>query len=372
VVVGVAVAGLLVAGALLGLQFMRLGWEPTAPFVVGTTWRLDEELAARRVPVTVTPGHGYDGQWFLGLAYDPLLRERLAAGFDKPRYRARRPLQPVVGWLLAGGRTPAVPLGLLVIGPLAVALGCAACGRLLAASGRSRWWGLGFAVVPGVVVGVMFATAEPLALALAALGLSLVLDRRPTAAGLAFAGAALTKESYLVFAVAAAAWLAVAVGRSRWARAAEAAAVLLPGVLALGLWWAYVAWRLPAGAGDRRGVAALGPPLAGWEHALGLVVRGEYVPDAPVGPLGAALLVGSGLLAVAAVVLGTRRPTLLGWTGLLLGLYGLVLSGVLLERFLSSMRALAPTVLAAGLVMAATATTPAAVSQNTKAPVQHP
>jgi hypothetical protein len=368
-VAGVAVVGLLVAGGLLALQFARLGWEPTAPFVVGTSWRLDEELAARHGPVKLTPGHGYDGQWFLGLAHDPLLRERLAAGFDKPRYRARRPLQPAAGWLLAGGRTRAIPLGLLVVGPLAVALGCAACGRLLAACGRSRWWGLGFAVVPGVVVGVTFGTAEPLALALAALGLSLVLDGRALAAGLAFAGAALTKESYLVFAVAAAAWLAVVVGRSRPVRAAaQAAAVLLPGVLALGLWWAYVAWRLPAGAGDRRGVAALGPPLAGWEHAVGLVVRGEYVPDAPVGPLGAALLVGSGLLAVAAIVLGIRRPTLLGWTGLLLGLYGLVLSGLLLDRFLSSMRALAPTVLAAGLAMAAAAITPAMARQDAEGP----
>ena len=373
VVAGVAVAGLLVACALLALQFVRLGWEPTAPFVVGSSWRLDEELVARHVPVKVTPGHGYDGQWFLGMAYDPLLRERLAAGFDMPRYRARRPLQPVVGWLVAGGRTPAIPLGLLAVGPLAVALGCAACGRLLAASGRSRWWGLGFAVVPGVVVGVTFGTAEPLALALAVLGLSLVLDGRVMAGGLAFAGTALTKESYLVFAVAAAAWLAVAVGRSRRARAAaEAAALLVPGVLALGLWWAYIAWRLPAGVGDRRAVAALGPPLAGWEHALGLVVRGEYVPDAPVGPLGAALLVGSGLLAVAAILLGMRRPTLLGWTGLLLGLYGLVLSGVLLDRFLSSMRALAPTVLAAGLAMATAAITPAVASQETKARVPHP
>jgi hypothetical protein len=372
-VAGVAVAGLLVAGGLLALQFARLGWEPTAPFVVGTSWRLDEELAARHGPVKLTPGHGYDGQWFLGLAHDPLLRERLAAGFDKPRYRARRPLQPMVGWLLAGGRTPAIPLGLLAVGPLAVALGCAACGRLLAASGRSRWWGLGFAVVPGVVVGITFGTAEPLALALATLGLSLVLDGRALAGGMAFAGAALTKESYLAFAVAAAAWLAVAVGRSRRARsAAQAAAVLLPGVLALGLWWAYVAWRLPAGAGDRRGVAALGPPLAGWEHAVGLVARGQYVPDAPVGPLGAALLVGSGLLAVAAIGLGTRRPTLLGWTGLLLGLYGLVLSGLLLDRFLSSMRALAPTVLAAGLAMAAAATTPAVARQQTKAPYDTP
>jgi hypothetical protein len=153
------------------------------------------------------------------------------------------------------------------------------------------------------------------------------------AGSMAFAGTALTKESYLVFAVAAAAWLAVAVGRRRRVRAAaQAAAVLLPGMLALGLWWAYVACRLPAGAGDRRGVAALGPPLAGWEHAIGLVVKGQYVPDAQVGPLVAALLVGSGLLAVAAILPGTRRPTLLGWTGLLLGLYGLVLSGLLLEH----------------------------------------
>jgi hypothetical protein len=53
-----------------------------------------------------------------------------------------------------------------------------------------------------------------------------------------------------------------------------------------------------------------------------------------------------------------RRATLLGWTGLLLGLYGLFLSGELLGRFLSSMRALAPTVLAAVLAIVAFQGTP--------------
>ena len=48
-------------------------------------------------------------------------------------------------------------------------------------------------------------------------------------------------------------------------------------------------------------------------------------------------------------------------TGLLLGLYGLVPAGELLGRFLSSMRALAPTVLAAGLAIAA-----ATAAQETK------
>jgi hypothetical protein len=352
-VVGVAAAGLLVGCLLLALQFARLGWEPTAPLVVGTSWRLDEELAARRIPVRVTAGNGYDGQWFLGLAHDPLLARHMADGFDMPRYRAGRPLQAMTGWVLAGGRAGAIPLGLLAVGPLAVAVGCAACGRLLAAAGRSRWWGLGFALVPGVAVGVMFGTAEPLGLALAALGLSLVLDGRPLAGGLGFAGAALTKESLLVFAVAAAAWLVLDAARGPRARLAAAAAVLVPAMLALALWWAYVVSRVPAGGGDRNAIAAIGPPLAGWWHALGLVARGGYVPDAPVGPLGAVLLVGSLLLAVAATVLGVRSATLLGRTGLLLGLYGLVPAADLLGRFLSSMRALAPTVLAAGLAAAA-------------------
>jgi hypothetical protein len=340
---GVAAAGLLVGCVLLVLQFARLGWEPTAPFVVGTSWGLDEELAARHLQVTITPGNGYDGQWFLGLAYDPLLGERLAASFDMPRYRAGRPLQAVAGWLLAGGQAEAIPVALLAVGPLAVALGCAATGRLVAAWGRSPGWGLGFALVPGVTVGVAFATAEPLALALAVVGLSLVLERRVAAAGLAFAGAALTKESYLVFAVAAAAWLALGAGGRRSARFADAAAVVAPGVLLLGLWWAYVAWRIPGGPGDGEAAGAVGPPLVGWGHALGMVVGRDYVPDAPVGPLGAV---------IAAIVLGLGRATLLGRTGLLLGLYGLVLSGELLGRFLSSMRALAPTVLAAALVIA--------------------
>jgi len=348
----VGAAGLVLGCVLLGLQFARLGLDQTAPFFVGTSWRLDEDLAARDIRVRLHHGHGYDGQWFLGLAYDPLLREHLAAGFDMPRYRAGRPLQAMTGWLLAGGRRDAIPLSLLAVGPLALALGCAASGRLLAAHARSRWWGLGFALVPGVVVGVTFATAEPLGLALAVLGLSLALDGRTLEAGLGFAGAGLTKESYLVFAAAAALWLLLRPGGSGRVRVASAAAVLGPGVLALGLWWAYVARMVAASPADANAAAALGPPLTGWAHALGLVAAGDYVADAPVGPLGPVFLAGSLALAVAGIVTGLRRSSLVARAGLLLGLYGLVLSGELLSRFLSSMRALAPTVLATGLAVA--------------------
>ena len=371
-VAGVAAAGLVLGSLLLVLQLVRLGWEPTAPFVVGTSWRLDEELAARHVPVQVTPGNGYDGQWFLGLAYDPLLDERLASSFDMPRYRAGRPLQAVTGWLLAGGRAAAIPFGLLAVGPLAVALGSAATGRLVAASGRSPWWGLGFVAVPGVIVGVTFATAEPLALALAVLGLSMVLERRLVAAGLAFAGAALTKETYLVFAVAAAAWLALEPGTPHRARVARAAVVVVPGVVGLAAWWAYVAARIPAGPGDREAVGAVGPPLAGWGQVLGRLLSGDYVPDAPVGLVGALLLVGSLLAVIVAIPLGLRRRNLVGWTGLLLGVGALMLSGELLGRFLSSMRALAPAVLAAALVIAVRTTTTAGRETEVPAAVGPP
>jgi hypothetical protein len=354
---GVAAAGLAVAGTLLALQFIRLaanhqGSDPTAPFAVGTEWRLDEELAALGVGATVTDGPGYDGQWFLGLAYDPLLREHLADGFDMPRYRARRPLLAMAGWALGAGRPAAMPVALLAVELLAVALGCAALGRLLAAYGRSRWWGLGFAVIPGVAVGVMFGTAEPLGLALAALGLSWVLDRRLPAAGLAFAGAGLTKETYLGFGAAAAAWLLLRSSGAIWRRLRSAATVAVPGAVLLLLWWWYVARMVRATPSDGTGVQVFSAPLAGWAHAIARIAGGQYVADAPVGPFGPATIAAMFVLLALAVPLTLRLRTLADWSGLM-GWYGLLLNGVLLGRFLSATRALAPCVLAAGLALLA-------------------
>jgi hypothetical protein len=355
---GVAAAGLAVAATLLALQFIRMasnhqGSDPTAPFVVGTRWHLDEELAARHIRATVTDGPGYDGQWFLGLAYDPLLREHLADGFDMPRYRARRPLFPMVGWLLGAGQPVAVPVALLAVELLAVALGCAAVGRLLASYGRSRWWGLGFAFIPGVAVGVIFGTAEPLALALAALGLSLVLDGRLLAAGLAAAGAGLTKETFLGFAAATAAWLLLRSRRAIGERARAAVAVAAPGVALLALWWWYVARMVPGTPSDTAAFRSASPPLAGWAHILATIAGGHYVADAPVGPFGPAAIVGMFVVLVLGAAVSLRLRTPAHWSGLLMALYGLLMNGVLLGRFLSATRALAPCVLGAGLAVLA-------------------
>jgi hypothetical protein len=356
----VAALGLALAGVLLTLQFVRLarndlGRDATAPFIVGTSWQLDEWLTGQGIPVSLTPGQGYDGQWYLGLAYDPLLRNRVASTFDGPRYRARRPLTSQLGWLLAAGQAPAIPVALLAVGLLATGLGCAATGRLLAGHGLSRWWGLAFAAIPGVAVGVIFGTAEPAALGLAAVGLSLAVEGRLLACGVAFAAAGLAKETYLGFAAAVSGYLLVAAGGTLGGRVRRAAAVLLPGCFALAGWWTYVAWRLPQDPTDSSGIRAFTMPFAGWVAALRVIASGRYVPDAPVGPFGAVALVGSFGLLVVAVLLAARSRTMLGWAGLLFGVYGLSVSAPLLQtRFLSAMRTLAPCLLATGLLVLVT------------------
>jgi hypothetical protein len=360
-VLPVGAAALALGCLFLVAQFLRLGFDVTAPFHVGSIFGLDEELAGRGVQVQVQRGPGYDGQWFLGLAYDPLLVDDVTDGFDLPRYRAGRPLQAMVGWALAAGRTPAMPAGLLAVGPLTLALGAMALARLVVAYGRTRWWGLGFALLPGVVVGVAFGTAEPLGLALSVLGLGVVLERASAGpsrrrttellAGLAFAAAALTKESYLLFAVAGAFYLATLPGRGGWSR-------LRPGMVLLGLplaalagWWAYVLGAVAPGVDDDAPLGAIGPPLLGWGRTLLLLARADYAVDGPVDPAGYLLVLGSLAAGVAGIVVGVRSTSLPARVGLVLGGYAMCLSGSLLGHFLSSMRALAPTVLGAALAV---------------------
>jgi hypothetical protein len=357
--VGPALAGGLLGAVLLLATMAQLGFSATLPFRVGERFGLVGELAGRGVRVTTQPGVGYDGQWYLALATDPLLRGGIAAHFDNPRYRAGRPLQAWAGWLLAAGRPGLIPAALLVVGPLAAALGAAATAGVATAFGRSRWWGAAFVVVPGVAAGIVAVTSEPLALALAVVGVALLLADRPLAAGLAFAGAVLTKESYLAFAVAAAIHLLLEPSLGARRRLARAGTVLLPGLAGLAAWWAYLVGRLPAVAGQPDNAGdALGVPFSGWASWLALVATGRYGPprvlDAP-GPVGGPFLLASLALVAAGLLVGLCRRSLPARVGLVLGGYALVIGDALTQVFYSTMRALAPCVLAAMLALLAEA-----------------
>lgn len=368
-VLPVALLGLLAAAFIVSARVgLPSEAEPLAPFEVGHEWGLHTELAERGVPIPdgLSP-IGYDGQWFLGQAYDPLLLTDIPSTFDAPRYRSLRVLMPAAGWLLAAGQPVAVPYALLLLEVLAVGLGVAACARIVTAYGRSQWWGLVFAAIPGVLVGVRYGTAEPLGLALVALGISLVLSRRYAWAGLAFAGAALTKETYLAFAAGAAVYLAVDayVYGGRWLR--PAAELTVPGVAILFSWWAYVEVTLPRDDDNPHG--ALGrfeAPLQGWGKVLGTIVRGDYPRYHLIGAWSEVVLVATfGLLVAAVAVAAVLRRSLLAYLALGWGLFGLIIAGFLLERFASAQRALAPAVLAAALFLISTRRPATATAERT-------
>jgi hypothetical protein len=356
-VLPVAVLGLVVAGLLVGVRAGLPGeFDPTAPFVVGHTFGLDEELRERGVPVAPAgqlSEIGYDGQWFLGQANDPLILTDIAGTFDAPRYRSIRVLYPAAGWLLAAGQPPATPYALLAVGMLAVGLGCAACARIVSGYRRSPWWGATFALIPGVLVGVGYATAEPLGVALAALGVSLTLDHRFRWAGLAFAGAALTRETYVGFALATAVFLAVDRHRAGRPWLGPAAAVAVPGVATLLAWWGYVNAVLPPEYNPNGTLGRFSVPLVGWVELLVGMVRGDPTTRLIPFPLADQLvMVATFGVLVAGVVLAFRlRQTLPAYLSLGWGLYGLMIAGFLLARFGSAHRALAPAVLAAGLFL---------------------
>lgn len=356
-VLPVAVLGMAFATVLVGA---RVGLpdevDPIAPFTVGYVWEIGPALEDRGVRLPEVLAHdGYDGQWFLGQAYDPLLLTDMASTFDTPRYRAIRVLMPATGWVLAAGQAPLIPYTLLLIEILAVGLGCAACARIVAAHGRSRWWGAGFAVIPGVVIGVGYGTAEPLGLALAALGISLALRRRYGWAGLAFAGSALTKETYLAFAVGFAAWLVVqayVTGSRRWPY--PAAILVLPGTTLLAGWWLYVHASLASlppeenyGTFER-----FQPPLVGWVQAIGTMLRGDYPSFHGISRGHETVLLATLVILLAALVYALKlRQSALAYLAFGQGLFGLIIASFLLERFASAQRALAPAVLATGLFL---------------------
>ncbi len=377
----VALLGMLIAAVLIGDRIgLPQDFHPTRPFVVGSEWGLVEALAAYDVEIPfVYRGVGYDGQWFLALAHDPLLlRSDITDTFDAPQYRAQRPLLGMLGWLLAAGQPGAIPVALLIVQVLAVGLGCAALARIATAFGRSRWWGALFVVIPGVVVGVLYGTAEPLGLSLVAAGMTMALDRRYLLAGLAFAGAGLTKETYLGFAAAVTAWIAVhAILRGeRWWR--QALAVTAPGAVAFGAWWLYVTVAMTPSARAPEQVFAA--PFHGWWATFVAILRDEYridYHDYDIGWAGQGIMIATFVVIMAALVAGVwYRQSPLAYSVFIWCPHGLVIVDFLLGRFLSAQRALGPTVLAALLMLIAAPwfrrATPAVPAPRTAESVANP
>jgi hypothetical protein len=157
---------------------------------------------------------GYDGQYYFFLAADPIHARYYMP--DRAGIIYSRILYPAVSRALGLGSVRVIPYAMLTVNLLAVGAGTLAVAVWLRVRGASSWAAALFAIFPGMIFSVFRDLTEPLAFALAALAvLAFEVDkpRRLVVSAALFALAALTRETVLPFALAAAAGLVVADSR---------------------------------------------------------------------------------------------------------------------------------------------------------------
>jgi hypothetical protein len=142
---------------------------------------------------------GYDGQFAYYIALAPVdARTHL----DRVNYRYTRILYPMLARALSLGQAPLIPYMLILIDWLALAGGTFVVGLWLRRRGVSPWLALAYGLSPGLFICLHRDLEEPLAYGLVALGMYLFSyggARRLAWSGVAFALAALTRESTALF-----------------------------------------------------------------------------------------------------------------------------------------------------------------------------
>lgn len=320
---------------------------------------------------------GYDGQYFLRLAVEPLPTTAAGHGlvFDEPAYRAQRVGYGAVAWAVTRASPLSAPAALLAVNLAAVTAAAGLGAALARRCGRAPELGLALGVNPVTVQALGRDTAEALALALVVLAVLLLAHRRLPAAGVVLLAAALTRETtVLVVGGLGLAVLVDVVRHRRWPGVPRSLLVAVP-TLGWVLWQLYElrTWgELPVAAGDTRTgtpFVALGGALqdavatgvraddAAWLAVplVALVVAALVALPRSRAPLGLRLA----LLAAVVLLVSLSRAVWVvpaGWMRACLEvvLLSLVVVGA------SPWRRLLPAV-AAGLVLAGLATMPAFV-----------
>jgi len=145
--------------------------------------------------VVLVRGFGHDGQQFYVVTRSVTDLQQIDGNVDRPRYRARRILFPLLASPFPAG-APTV-WAMFAISLLSVGTAAVAAGRLARRLGGPVWLGLAVALTPALLIGVRASLGDALAFSLALWGV--VLWRRHLGwAVLLFALAALTRETTLV------------------------------------------------------------------------------------------------------------------------------------------------------------------------------
>ena len=197
-----------------------------------------------------SPGLGYDGQFFVFMAVD---LSHAPSYLDKPRYRMNRIGFPATATVISGGQRSLIPWTMLGIELLSVLAATGLLAVMVTAGGGSAFLALLYGLSPGLFLAASRFLSEAPANALAMLGVFLWLRRQEgsrhrrsiAGAGCAFAAAALTRETTLLFPLGMALWMISTGDAGFWSRARPAAALVGLAVTPLLCWQAFLTWWLP-------------------------------------------------------------------------------------------------------------------------------
>jgi hypothetical protein len=236
------------------------GWSVTALPRVDANTGMGAAAKARDPGFHTVRNDAYDGQFYWGIAVDPIASGDVHQAFDKATYRYGHPLLGWLGWLFSAGQARAAPAALFGLGIVTMLAAAVAASALGTGRGRSGAEGLFIALNPGLLYSAAHDLTEPLSIALLLVGVAAYVRGRRIPALVCFAFLPLTKEPLVVVPLVIAAWELV---RSRRLKAGlPFAAAVVPSVI----WWTYA--RIHLGAWFTTGDTALGAPFSGWRRAL--------------------------------------------------------------------------------------------------------
>src|SRR5581483_837127 len=131
--------GLLAAALSIGAMIPSLrpmGWSLTALPRVDSASGMGAAARARDPGFRTVDAGAYDGQFYWGIAVDPIATGNVHQSFDDPPYRYGHPLYGWLGWVLSAGQARAAPAALAVVGVISMVAAALAAGALAVRGGR--------------------------------------------------------------------------------------------------------------------------------------------------------------------------------------------------------------------------------------------
>lgn len=153
----------------------------------------------------------YDGHYFYQIAHrffeNPKAVDQIPHDYPfrddvPPAYRYQRILYPILARLFALGQPDLIPWMLIAVNLAAIALGTYMTERILVGMDVSQWYALAYGFYGGQFIALRSNMADPVAQAFVQVAILAWMKERRVWTGIAFALAALAKETALIFLVA--------------------------------------------------------------------------------------------------------------------------------------------------------------------------